>query len=151
MLATLIIATTVVAATSSYSESAEVYHFFADGPHEALMLAQEIHEGAMLLPWVETADMEPQFGPDVYTLWDLDEMEFHPPRSAEYEEVVSHKTWTQSVEVRHVSLEDPSTVVDPLTYEGDTLVELVVSIKNGQQDYGQFSWWMTEPEHDTDV
>lgn len=115
------------------------------------MLAQEIHEGAMLLPWVATPGMDAQFGPDVYTLWDLDEMDFKPPRSAEYEEIVSHATWTQTVAVRHVSLEDPSTVVDPLTFEGDTLVELVVQVAQNNKEYGQFSWWMTEPEHDTDV
>lgn len=151
MLATIIISTTLVAAMSSYSESIEVYHFFADGPHEALMLAQEIHEGAMLLCWVESDESEATFGPDVDTLWDLDGMSFKPPRSAEFEQVVSHMGWTQEVEVRHVALDDPTQVVDPETYEGDTLVELVVSISQGANDYGEFSWWMTEPEHENDA
>jgi len=50
--------------------SAAMYHYFADGKHESLMLAQEIHEAALLLPW--QAGAEAKFGEDVYDLYDLD-------------------------------------------------------------------------------
>lgn len=166
MLASLIIGTTLVATTSSMTESAEVYHFFSDGPHEALMLAQEIHEAAVLLPW-EPDDGSGNFGPDVETIWDLHEQSYHPPRSAKHEKVKSHVTWRQEVEVRHVDMDNPSVVVDPDTFEGDTLVELRVKVEelDGQYqdpaeddpapgvvtDFGWFSWWMSEPTVEEDA
>jgi hypothetical protein len=144
MLATLIIGTTVVGASSSLSQTASVYHFFTDGPHEALMLAQEIHEAAVALPWEDNAD--PLFGPEVATLWDLDETEYKPPRSASYEVVTSHPLWTQEVCVEHVDLDDPNVVVDPDEFGGDTLVRLKVVISQGELEIETFKWWMTEPE-----
>lgn len=145
MLATLVVGSAVVASTASLARSTEVYHFFAEGPHEALMLAQEIHEAAMLLPWEAPADGDPQYGPNVYTLWDLDELEIHPPRSAEYEVVVSHPNWEQSMAIRFVDAEDPETEVDPETFEGNYLVELEVTIHEGQDEIGSHTWWMTDP------
>ena len=166
MVASLVIGTTVVASTSSMSESAQVYHFFSDGPHEALMLAQEIHEAALLLPWEPDAGAE-GFGPDVDTLWDLHELALHPPRSAEFEKVKSHVTWRQEVEVRHVDMENPTVAVDPDTFEGDTLIELRVHVEeldglyigNDESgptpgivtDFGWFSWWMSEPTVEEDA
>jgi hypothetical protein len=165
MLASMIIGTTLVATTSSMTESAEVYHFFSDGPHEALMLAQEIHEAAVLLPWEEAGDSS--FGDDVDTIWDFHETTFHPPRSAEYEKVKSHVTWRQQVEVRHVDMDDPTVVVDPDEFEGDTLVELRVHVveldgvyetwdeedpePGVATDFGWFTWWMSEPTVEEDA
>ncbi len=145
MLATIIVGTTIVAATSSLSESAEVYHFFAEGPHEALMLAQEIHEAAIMLPWEAEAGAEANYGEDVVTLWDLDEAEFNPPRSADYEVITSHLPWTQSVAVRTVSMVDPTLEVDPDTFEGETLTELKVTIFKANLEVGTFPWWVSEP------
>lgn len=145
MLAVLIISTTVVASTSSMRASAEVYHYFSDGKHEALMLAQEIHEAAKLLPWDAEGVEEPGFGTDVYDLWDLDGKEYSPPRSAEYDLVVSHIGWTQEVEVRVVDMDDPEVEVDPATFDGETLVELRVSVLNGSQVVDEVGWWMSEP------
>ncbi len=89
MLAVLIVSTTLVASTASMNSSSEVYHYFADGKHEALMLAQEIHEAANLLPWTHAQGADPAFGPDVWDVWDLDGKTYNPPRSADYEVVVS--------------------------------------------------------------
>lgn len=158
MLATLILGTTVVGATSSLQQSATVYHYFADGPHEALMLAQEIHEAAELLPWEADWDADPEFGPSITTLWDLDQASFSPPRSANYEIVSSHLHWKQIAEIEHVDMEAPTVVVDPDEFEGETLVRLTVTIEKGlnafddetgeqiTKDMGEFIWWMTEPE-----
>jgi hypothetical protein len=148
MLATLIVGSTLVGVSSSLSTSVEVYHYFADGPHEALMLAQEIHEAALLLPWTSDASTPAGYGSDVYNLWDLDGKEYSPPRSADYQIVTSHLDWTQDVEVYHVDMEDPTVKVDPETFTGDTLVELKITISQGQQYVGEFSWWMTDPEGD---
>lgn len=145
MLAVLIISTTVVASTSSMRTSAEVYHYFSDGKHEALMLAQEIHEAAKLLPWDSDGVAAPNFGTDVYDLWDLDGKTFTPPRSAEYDVVVSHIGWTQAVEVRVVDMDDPEVEVDPATFPGETLVELRVKVSNGSQVVDEVGWWMSEP------
>jgi hypothetical protein len=147
MLAVLVISTTVVASTASMHSSTEVYHYFADGQHEALMLAQEIHEAALLLPWDAEAGAPGQFGPDVAKLQDFDGKTFTPPRSAGYEVVVSNIDWTQEVEVNHVDLADPTVEVDPATFEGDTLTELKVTVKQGDVVKGVQSWWMTEPTH----
>jgi len=84
MLATLILGYTVVGATNSLSKSASVYHYFNEGAHESLMLAQEIHEAARLLPWGTAAGAPATFGPDVVTIWDLHDKTFSPPRSADY-------------------------------------------------------------------
>lgn len=146
MLATLIVGTTVVASTSSLADSARIYHYFADGPHEALMLAQEIHEAARLLPWEADEDVLPSFGDDVVTLWDLDGSEYSPPRSTDYEIIVSHTNWTQSVVVQTVDLHNPTVVVDPETFEGETLTELVVAIRQGNVLMDTCRWWMAEPK-----
>ena len=144
MLATLIIGSTVVAASSSLSQTASVYHFFTDGPHEALMLAQEIHEVAVTLPW--EAGATPAFGSDVHSIWDLDGQEYHPPRSASFDVVVSHPLWKQEVAVDFVDLDNPNTVVDPDAFGGETLVRLEVTVFHGDVEVDTFHWWMSEPE-----
>jgi hypothetical protein len=144
MLATLIVGSSVVASSASLRGSTEVYHFFAEGGHEALMLAQEIHEAAVLLPW-EEGEEEDLFGDDVDEFLDLDGMVFDPPRSAEYEVVVSHQDWMQEVEIKYVDLQDPSIEVDPDDFEGDYLIELEVTIYREDDEMGVFSWWMADP------
>lgn len=145
MLAVLIISTTLVASTSSMRTSSEVYHYFADGKHEALMLAQEIHEAAKVLPWNADAGAEAAFGADVYDLWDLDGQTYSPPRSAEYDVIVSHLGWSQEVEVRVVDMENPEVEVNPATFEGETLTELRVTIFEGELEVDSVGWWLTEP------
>jgi hypothetical protein len=145
MLAVLVISTTLVASTDSMRGSTEVYHYFTDGKHEALMLAQEIHEAAKLLPWDAEGVEEPGFGPGVYTLWDLEDKVYTPPRSAEYDVIVSHIGWTQMVEVRVVDMDHPEVEVDPETFEGETLVELKVTVKQGALAVDSVGWWMSEP------
>jgi hypothetical protein len=148
MLATLIVGTTIVASTASLSESAEVYQYFAEGPHEALMLAQEIHEAAILMPWEADPDSVGVFGEDIDTIWDLDDATFKPPRSAEYEVIVSHPTWTQRVSVQTVDLANPTVEVNPDTFEGDMLTELKVTILNGPTEVGVYPWWLSEQGSD---
>jgi hypothetical protein len=145
MLATLVVGTTIVASVSSLSGSAKVYHYFSDGPHESLMLAQEVHEAAMMLPWKVHPSNAADFGPDVTTLWDLDELVLNPPRSADYEVILSHIAWSQSAQIRVVDLENPTVEVDPDTFEGDTLTELKVAIYRGHEFLDEFKWWVSEP------
>ncbi len=148
MLAVLVISTTVVASTASMHSSTEVYHYFADGQHEALMLAQEIHEAALLLPWSASPGAPAQFGSDVAKLDDLDNKTYSPPRSAEYEVIVSNIGWSQVVEVNRVDMADPSVEIDPATFTGAYLTELKVTVKEGEQVMGVHNWWLTEPTHD---
>jgi len=143
MLAVLIISTTVVASTTSMQGSASIYHYFADGKHEALMLAQEIHEAALLLPW--EAGAEAKFGEDVYDLYDLDGKSYCPPRSAEYDLIVSNMSWSQVVSVKTVDLANPDVEVDPATFTGPTLVKLSVKIKEGETVVDTLSWWLSQP------
>ena len=145
ILATLVVGTTLVATTASMTESAEVYSYFADGPHEALMLAQEIHEAAELLPWEAEPGADANYGPDIVTFWDLDAQVFDPPRSANYDLVASHLNWSQDVEISFVDLENPSEEVDPDTFEGEVLVRLEVSVKRLDKVMDTFEWWMTDP------
>jgi len=142
MLAVLIISTTVVASTTSMQGSASIYHYFADGKHEALMLAQEIHEAALLLPWEPGA--EAAFGEDVWDLYDLDGKYYTPPRSAEYDLVISHIGWSQTVSVKTVDLANPDVEVDPETFTGPTLVKLSVTIKEGETVVDTLSWWLSQ-------
>ena len=148
ILATLVVGTTLVATTTSMSQSTQVYAYFADGPHEALMLAQEIHEAAELLPWEAEPGADASYGPDVVTFWDLDGASFKPPRSANFELVASHLKWTQDVSISFVDLENPNTVVDPATFEGETLVRLEVSIKRLSKVIDTFEWWLTDPTNE---
>lgn len=149
-LATVIIATAVVGAMSSMTETAKVYHYFADGPHEALMLAQEIHEGALLLPFEPVLGENDLFGTNVETVYDLDGRTYSPPRSAQYETIHSHKHWSQAVNVRLVAVDDPSVEVEnPEAYGGPTLTELTVTVFDElNQEAGAFTWWMAPPEHE---
>ena len=150
MLSVVVISTSIVASTNSMGRSSEVYDYFANGKHEALMLAQEIHEAALLLPWELTAEEiaanpDGNFGPDVQVLWDLDAMAYTPPRSASYDVVISHIGWSQHVTVRVVDLNHPEIEVDPLTFDGETLTELKVVIKQQGFKVDEVSWWMTPP------
>jgi len=146
LLAVMIVSTTLVASTASMHGSSEVYHYFADGQHEALMLAQEIHEAANLMPWEHEAGAAAVFGPDVFDVWDLDGKTFNPPRSADYDVVVSHIGLSQHAEVRLVQMDNPEIeVTDPVAYQGETLVELKVTVKNGSTEVDETAWWMSEP------
>jgi hypothetical protein len=145
MLAVVIVSTTLLASTASMQGSAQVYHYFADGKHEALMLAQEIHEAAKLMPWTHAVGAEAVFGDDVYDVWDLDGKTFNPPRSADYDIVVSHIGWSQSCEVRVVDMAHPDVEVDPATFQGQTLTELKVTIKQGSEVVDTPSWWLSKP------
>ena len=148
LLATVVIATTVVGAVSSMRGSVSTYHFFADGPHEALMLAQEIHEGALLLPWTPELGQKDLFGQGVDTIADLDGQSFNPSRSAQYEVIQSHADWEQNVEIRYLSLADPAVVVgEQVGSTEETLVELRVTILDPTgAEMGTFSWWMHDVE-----
>jgi hypothetical protein len=148
MLAVLVISTTVVGSVSSLHSTTEVYHYFADGKHEALMLAQEVHEAALLLPWAPEAGLTGLYGADVDELADLDGMTFSPPRSADYDVVISHLTWSQTVELTQVDLEHPEVEVDPATFEGQTQTQLKVIVKKAGTEVGSFTWWLSEPTHD---
>ena len=145
MLAVLIISTTVVASTASMHSSSEVYHYFSGGKHEALMLAQEIHEAALLLPWETEPGADPAFGPEVYDLFDLDEKHYDPPRSAEYDLVISHIGWSQTISVKYVDLNNPDVEVDPEEFVGEKLVKLSVTIKTGDTEVDKLSWWLSRP------
>ncbi len=148
MLAVLVISTTVVGSTASLQSSTEVYHYFADGKHEALMLAQEIHEAAQLLPWTVPEGSPPLFGSAVSKLADLDGKTFSPPRSADYDVVISHIPWSQTVELHQVDLEHPEVEVDPADFDGQMQTELKVIVKKSGVEVGTFTWWLAEPTHD---
>ena len=76
---------------------------------------------------------------------DLDGKTFDPPRSADYDVVVSHIGWSQSVEVKVVDLAHPDVEVDPETFEGSTLVDLKVTVKNGEEEVDVVDWWLSPP------
>jgi hypothetical protein len=145
MLAVLIISTTVVASHSSLTGTVSAYHYFADGAHESLLLAKEIHEAALLLPFKAEDEGTAHFGPDVFSLFELDDKVYSPPRSAGYDIVTSHVGWSQSVNIRTVSMADPTLEVDASTFTGPTLTELSVAVKDGEKLVGTYSWWLTEP------
>ena len=145
MLAVLIISTTVVASHSSLTGTVSAYHYFADGAHESLLLAKEVHEAALLLPWSADAGGAVSFGSDVHTLHDLDGKSYCPPRSASYDVVTSHLGWSQHVHVKTVSMADPTLEVDPESFTGQTLTELSVAVEDGQKVVGTYSWWLSEP------
>lgn len=148
MLAVLVISTTVVASHSSLMGTVSAYHYFADGGHDSLLLAKEIHEAALLLPWESGTGSDASFGADVHTLFELDGKVYCPPRSAGYDIVTSHLGWSQAVDVRTVSMTNPSVEVDPSTFTGQMLTELTVVVKDGEKVVGTHSWWLSEPTAD---
>ena len=143
MLAVLIISTTVVASHSSLTGTVQAYHYFADGAHESLLLAKEIHEAALLLPW-EEGTSSATFGA-AETLYEMDGQVYAPPRSAGYDVVTSHLGWSQTVEVKAVNMADTTQEVDPGTFIGPTLTELSVTIKDGDKVIATHSWWLSDP------
>jgi hypothetical protein len=145
MLAVLIISTTVVASHSSLTGTVSAYHYFADGEHESLLLAKEIHEAALLLPWAPDPESSASFGADVHTLFEMDEKVYAPPRSAGYDVVTSHLGWSQTVDVKVVNMADPTAEVDPATFGGAKLTELSVTVKDGEKVIGTHHWWLTDP------
>ena len=145
MLAVLIISTTVVASHSSLTGTVSAYHYFADGEHESLLLAKEIHEAALLLPWEEGTASLASFGADVDTLYELDDKICAPPRSAGYDVVTSHLGWSQTIDIKTVSMADPTVEADLETFGGPKLTELSVTIRDGDKVVGTHHWWLTDP------
>ncbi len=44
-----------------------------------------------------------------------------------------------------VDMQHPDVVVDPATFQGETLVELKVTIKEGATKVDEIDWWMSQP------
>lgn len=136
--------TAIVAAMSTVADSTKVYDYFANGPYTALLVAQEVHEAALTLPWeADPEQTDGLFGPDVYELDDIDGMSIQPARTAEWNEITNPLDWKQDVVLNEVDPNDPTI---PAYLDPNALMELEVKVYDAADNIvGTFTWWMSPP------
>lgn len=144
LISTVVVSTAIVATMTTVADSARVYDYFANGPYTALLVAQEVHEAALTLPWeADPAATEGLFGPDVFVIQDLDGKSIQPARTAEFSTITNPLNWKQQVEINEVDPNDPSI---PAYLDPDALLELEVKVFDPADTLvGTFTWWMSPP------
>ena len=145
LLAVIVIGVALVAASASQLGSLQVQAATAPQGEAARVLAEEIHQAALRLPWSAPVDAIPLFGGDVSMLSDLDGRVFSPPRSGADTALQAFEGWSQSVELRSV---DPAEPTVPVQAGQAALIELSVTIHQGVEERGCFSWWLARPGGD---
>jgi Tfp pilus assembly protein PilV len=145
MLAVLVIGVVLVAASASQLGTLQVRAATGPSAEPAQMLAREIHQVALRLPWSTATDAPPLFDGDVAVLSDLDGRVVSPPRTGADTALEAYEDWSQVVSVRAV---DPDQPTEPAQPGQAPLTELCVSIRQGGQEVGQFSWWLARPGGD---
>ena len=144
LISTVVVSTAIVATMTTVADSARVYDYFANGPYTALLVAQEVHEAALVLPWeADAGATEGLFGPDVFELGDLDGMSIQPARTAEFNPITNPLNWKQEIVLNEV---DPSDPTIPAFLDPDALLELEVKVYDPDDNpVGTFTWWMSPP------
>ena len=141
LVATLIVGSALVAAMSSLTVAAQSQSALATGPTTALTLANEIHTLAVGLPRTEGDGSPAHAGGDVAVLDDLDGATFSPPIDARRGSLTSSTGWSQAVRIDPVALAAP-TAADDGRDSADTLLRLTVTVSQGADSAGTYSWWI---------
>jgi hypothetical protein len=141
LLATLIVGTLMVAATTALTSSVHTYNVLAGQPFTALTLAREIHAAALTLPRDPGDGVPATDGSEVVVLDDLDGALFSPPIDAQLATLAHVSGWSQDVALERVSLSQPD---QPAALSADlsTLWRLDVVIRQGAKEVGRYSWWI---------
>ncbi len=141
MLATLVVGTVLVAATSSITGSVKAKHILVGEPGIALGLAREIHSVAQVLPRGAGGSTPASVGSDVLVLEDLNGATFSPPLAATLDSLNQSVGWSQAVAIDTVALASP----DQLATNTDgsaVLLRLTVTIREGATVVGTYTWWL---------
>ena len=141
LVATLIVGSALVAAMSSLTAATQSQSALATGPTTALTLANEIHTLALGLPRTAGDGSPAHVGDDVAVLDDLDGASFSPPIDSRRGSLTSSTGWSQVVRVDPVALSAP-TVTDEDRSSSDTLLKLTVTVRQGADAAGTYSWWI---------
>ena len=141
LLATLVLGTMLVTATTALSTAVETQDQLVGTPITAYGLAREIHSLALLLPREVRDGLPAPSGADVAVLEDLDEASFHPPIRADKSEMSEASSWTQDVMVQSVQLASPNVLAADPTAR-DTLLRLTVEVLQNDEVRGTYIWWM---------
>lgn len=141
MLATMVVGTVLVAATSSITGSVQAKHILVGEPGIALGLAREIHSMAQTLPRGAGDGIPAAVGSEVRELDDLDGATFSPPLAATRTSLTQSAGWSQEVAIDTVTLAAP----DRLATDADgraVLLRLTVTIREGATVVGSYTWWL---------
>ena len=109
----------------------------------AQSLLEHIKERTELLPVVDPETANAQFGPEEDTWTDYDDLDdydgtsFCPPINAQGNVLSQHSTFTQTIQVVNVQVDDLSTPVADL---GSAFYRVTVTITHQQQDVLTASW-----------
>jgi len=141
LLATLVVGTVLVAATSSITGSVQAKHILVGEPGIALGLAREIHTVAQVLPRDAGDGVAATVGSEVAVLDDLDGATFSPPLAANLASLSQSAGWSQQVAIDTVTLAAP----DQLATSADgsaVLLRLTVTVREGASVVGSYTWWL---------
>jgi prepilin-type N-terminal cleavage/methylation domain-containing protein len=141
LVATLIVGSALVAAMGALTSATQSQSALATGPTTALTLANEIHTLALALPRAAGDGTPAHAGGEVAVLDDLDGASFSPPIDARRGSLSSSTGWSQAVRVDPVALAAP-TVADDDRSSSDTLLKLTVTVRQGADAAGTYSWWI---------
>ncbi|MHC5209537.1 MAG: hypothetical protein ACYTG2_02320 [Planctomycetota bacterium] len=141
LIATVLVGTALVAASAAFTGAVKTQDSLAGEPTTALALAREIHGLALLLPR-DAGDGVPATLPsEVAVLDDLDGATFSPPVDAGLTVRSEATGWSQAVDIARVDLASPGTLA--VDADGDdALLRLTVTVKQGADVAGTYSWWI---------
>jgi len=141
LLATLVVGTMLVTATTALSAAVVTQDALVGEPITAWGLAREIHSLALVLPRTEGDGVPATTGSEVLLLEDLDGAEFSPPIGADTAAVAGTTGWSQEVLIASVNLADPAVLAADPTAD-DTLLRLTVTVREGAGVRGTYVWWL---------
>ena len=141
LLATVILGTVLVAATTSLTGSVQAQDIMVGEPVAALGLAREIHSLALVLPRTAGDGVPATTGSEVLLLEDLDGAQFSPPIDAAKRTLASATGWSQQVLIEAVDLASPDQLAADATSAG-ALLRLTVTVREGAVVVGTYVWWI---------
>lgn len=139
-IAAFIAAIAVVAGITSITQSVKTQKAQQADPLTAYSLASEIHALALTLPRTGTgpAATAPS---GVTVLANLNGADFSPPINARLVRRADLGAWRQQSTVRMVKLSDPTALATVADGQA-VLHELIVTISEGAEVRGTYSWWL---------
>ncbi len=140
LLATVILGTLLVAATTSLTGSVRAQDIMVGEPVTALGLAREIHSLSLVLPHTAGDGQPATTGSEVKLLEDLDGAKLSPPIDAAAQPLTSATGWSQEVTLEPVELAQPDRLA--ASAGAATLLRLTVVVREGGAVVGTYVWWI---------
>ncbi len=141
LLATLIVGTMIVTATTALSTAVVAQDTLVGEPITAYGLAREIHSLALVLPRTAGDGLPAATGGDVLLLEDLDGANFSPAIGADRATVPGTTGWSQEVLIEAVDLAAPDMLAADPDADG-VLLRLTVTVREGAEVRGTYVWWL---------